>query len=146
MDGPKRFIGEFVRRTPGYEFDGLIGKSFLNVFFDPNEKPFRNIQKCLANLGQTFNGNYARCGKRAHDLGRERRSRWSVGSSPRLIVFEDITDWKRPRKRSQKARSSIGHDAIFVRDSKDVITYWNSARRSCMAEAGRTIGNRVTRS
>lgn len=123
-------VNDFGAAQLGYRVEELVGRSVLDVFYgEDREAVQKHAAGCLQHFGETFQWELRKVRKDGRTIWvRETGKAVMMPNRPVvLIVCEDITERKVAEDLlREKARLlDLSHDAIFVRDTNDVITYWN---------------------
>ena len=123
-------VNPFGAEQLGYSVSELVGQAVLNIFYEPDREAVqRHADACFQQLGGTMRWEARKIRKNGTALWvRETASAFFLKSRPvLLVVCEDITEQKRAEEglREQANLLSLTHDAIFVRDLKGTVKYWN---------------------
>lgn len=131
-------VNPFGAEQLGYGVDELVGQPVVNVSFEDDKQTAADyLARCLANVGQSQTWELRKVRKDGEMLWvREtaRAVRPTRGRPVVLVACEDITARREVEERLKESEArlrwqasllDLTHDTIFVRDSNDVIVYWN---------------------
>jgi PAS domain S-box-containing protein len=131
-------VNPFGASQLGYEVGELVGESVLQVF-PPEERDVArgHLESCLRNFGKSMNWEI----RKVHRDGRVLWVRETARAVERpgeppivLIACEDVTEATQARDRVRQSEAQLleqaslldlTHDAMFVRDGREIIRYWN---------------------
>jgi PAS domain S-box-containing protein len=142
-------VNLFGAEQLGYTVNELVGQSLLNVYQEADrEAAERNVATCLDLRGRAMSWEIRRVRKDRSVLWlRETAKAARRGESPIvLIACEDITDRKRAETalRERASLLDLTHDSVFVRDTNNVITYWNRGAQELYGWTGQEALGKVT--
>jgi len=131
-------VNPFGASELGYTVEELVGRSVLDLFpEDAHAAASDHLARCLARVGESITWELRKVRKDGTGLWVRETARAVRQTADRpvvLIACEDITSQREAqdrlrqseaRLRSQASLLDLAHDAIFVRDLNNVITYWN---------------------
>jgi PAS domain S-box-containing protein len=124
-------VNPFGAEKLGYRVEDLVGSSVLDIFYEVDREAVqRHVSACLTHVGQPMMWEFRKVRKDGRIIWvRETAKAVRFAASQRvvLVACEDITDRKRGEEVLQERANllDLTHDSVFVRDMKDVITFWN---------------------